>query len=84
MGSRKPKKDEAPVCEGKDCHEAKMDIIEKHGAVWYFRCPKCNTLLGDCYVKPTNKAMHEHMMEFKRGRAAAKKQEPPKPAEAPK
>jgi len=69
---RKPRKDEAPTCETKDCHEARMDIIEKHGAVWYFKCPKCGRLLGTCYVRPTTPAMHAYMVEGKVKKEAPK------------
>jgi hypothetical protein len=78
MSNRKPKRDSAPDCQGKDCHSAKMDDIQKVGAVWYYKCPKCGRMLSACYVSETSKAMHDYMVEGK------KKKEEVKPAEAPK
>ena len=79
MPSRKPRKDDAPECDGKDCHSCKMDIIEKHGMNWHFRCPKCGYICTANSCKPIPKAMKEFMREGRK-----KKEEPPKPAEVPK
>ena len=49
----------------------KMDIVEKHGMNWHFRCPKCGYICTASSCKPVPKAMKEFMKR------------PPKP-EAPK
>jgi tRNA(Ile2) C34 agmatinyltransferase TiaS len=61
MPSRKPKRDDAPQCKGKDCHSATMDIIFKQGGQWYFKCPKCGYITGSCHVKEVSPAMKEFM-----------------------
>ena len=74
---RRPRKDDAPTCEDERCHGAKMDIIEKHGKNWHFRCPKCGYICTASSCKKVPQALKDYMKE---GRV--KKEE--KKVEAPK
>lgn len=67
--ARRPKLDDAPACKGKDCHDAIMKIIEKHGAIYFFKCPKCGYMLSSCYVKDTAPAMKAYMTSGKKKEA---------------
>jgi hypothetical protein len=59
--ARRPKRDDAPKCPDKNCHEAPMSDIVKQGAIWFYKCPKCGRMLSACYCTETSPAMKDFM-----------------------